>query len=173
MSVWDTCADGTLVGVMPSEEITCLRSYATGYVQLAEYGLRSCSWVEGHTVDSGRLFPGAAILDERIMAIVRANVPAESPDWEIALLAPDCLLEGIEAAERVRRTLPEHDSVVVLTAPEDFHAWSRLIGDVLAAIVPYAAGSSARTRQRAAETEDWLRSLREVVMPSAAAWGAR
>jgi hypothetical protein len=58
MSVWDRCADNRLLGVLGAEEVAHLEAYAEGIIQLAEYGLASCTWIPGRTEESGRWVSG-------------------------------------------------------------------------------------------------------------------
>jgi hypothetical protein len=165
MGMWDGCADGSLIGVLTRVEIGFLGAYAAGLVQLAEYGLASCSWVEGSTEDRGRLFPGEAVSDSRIMGMVRRHVSegaADWADWEVALRAPDCLSDSVAAARRVSDTLPASGGVVVLAESDDVHVWCRFLGDVIATLEPYASGKSAEIERRAA----WARVASATVVGS-------
>lgn len=160
MICWDRCGDGAVVGVLSREEITVLRSYAAGVVRLAEYGLKSCAWITGGSEGGGTWVPVEPVHDTRIVAIVRDHVPEGSLEWEVAWHAPDCLTASAAAARRAAATLPESGGVVVLESVEEVAAWCRLIGDVLAAIDPYAEGRPPEVQGAARRTSDWLVALR-------------
>jgi len=167
VGIWDRCADGSLTGVLSRDEIDHLRGYADGLVQLAEYGLASCSWVEGRLDGSGGWFPGASVADTRIMAIVRDRLHEDSADWEVAWHAADCLLNVLDTTECVRATLPESGGIVRLTDLNDVRAWYRLLSDVISAIGPYAQGKSAEIGRQGLWTAEWLTSLRNPLLAHA------
>ncbi|GGU88110.1 hypothetical protein GCM10010178_92200 [Lentzea flava] len=150
-----------MVGVLSREEIAVLRSYAAGVVRLADYGLKSCTWIAGRSEESGLWVPAEPVHDTRIVAIVKGHLPEGSLDWEVAWHAPDCLTASAAAARRAAATLPESGGVVVLESIEDVAAWCRLIGDVLAALDPYAEGRPREVQDAAQRTSDWLEALRQ------------
>ncbi|GLY55240.1 hypothetical protein [Lentzea sp. NBRC 102530] len=155
MTNWDRLGGSTYIGVMTRHEIDVLDSYVVGLLGLLSHRAESYLPVGG----TRARMPAAPTKDDRIKAILVAELGADEPDWFLALNEECVLREVAEALQLMASTLPASGGVVMLRVGAEPAAWLRCIRHVLA-IIAAVVDHNGEVRDQASEpTVIWLNAL--------------
>jgi len=158
MMSWDRCGRSGYVGVFGRREITVLRTYVTGFLEVVEHRIASYVPV---AVGHGRevRVPVSVTDDPRLLAILEDEVGAGEPDWALVVGEGPCLWRAHGLLALMSATLPEGDCVVHLRSAEEAEAWLRCIGYFLSSIVGMADAHGMLRGVDTAPTITWLCAL--------------
>jgi hypothetical protein len=122
MHCWERFGDSGYVRVLSKHEIDVLRSYTSGLTALIEHRVASYAPITvrpGHQVH----LPTEVTGDPRIIAILKAELGNDEPDWVLAMNEEQCLLSVKRAMHIMELTLPTADGVVQLRSHDEALAW--------------------------------------------------
>ncbi|MEV6712811.1 hypothetical protein AB0M48_12315 [Lentzea sp. NPDC051208] len=157
---WDRCGRSGYVGVFGRYEITVLRSYVTGLLELIEH--RAASYVPvAAGADRVVRVPTSATEDLRLLAILKDEVGADEPDWVLAISEAPCLLRAHGLLDLVWATIPEADCVVHLQSRDGADAWLQCIRYFLVSIAGVADAEGMVKGMDTIPTITWLSEVSE------------
>lgn len=158
MDCWDRCGETGYVRVFSRYEIAVLNSYTCGLLNLIERRVRSYEPVVAGAGHEVRL-PTEVSQDPRIMAILRAELGWDEPDWVLALGEERCLSDVKKSLHLMASTLPISDGVIHLRTAAEAAAWSRSVRLFVTSIATVADDEGRVNDKDVGPTVAWLIEL--------------